>query len=82
MEYEALKKAIARVLQVYVGEIRVDSTFEGDLGADSIDMVQILQCVEEELKINLTIGENHNIVTVGDALAVIEGAVGAKADNE
>lgn len=74
MEYEALRKAIARVLQVYIKEIKADSTFAGDLGADSIDMVQIMQCVEEELNILIKVDDPQKIITVGDALAVIEKA--------
>lgn len=53
MELEVLKKAITKVLQVYISEIQEDSTFEGDLGADSIDMMQIQKCVEDELGITI-----------------------------
>jgi len=72
MELEALKNAITKVLQVYVTEIKEDSTFEGDLGADSIDMMQIQKCVEEELGIKIKGASMENIKTVADALEWIK----------
>lgn len=78
MELDILKKAITKVLQVYITEIHEDSTFEGDLGADSIDMVQIQKCVEDELGIRIKDANLDNIKTVKDALACIEKAVAEK----
>ena len=72
MELEALKNAITKVLQVYVTEIKEDSTFEGDLGADSIDMMQIQKCEEEELGIKIKGASMENIKTVADALEWIK----------
>lgn len=72
MELEALKNAITKVLQVYVTEIKEESTFEGDLGADSIDMMQIQKCVEEELGIKIKGASMENIKTVADALEWIK----------
>ena len=48
MELEKLKKIIAEVLHVDVNEIRPDTTFVEDLGADSLDLFQILMGIEEE----------------------------------
>lgn len=72
MELDALKRAITKVLQVYISEITEESTFEGDLGADSIDMMQIQKCVEEELGISITGASMENIKTVADAVAYIK----------
>lgn len=74
MEYEALKSAILKVLQVYIKEITLESRFYEDLGADSIDLVQILRLVEEELDIQLDPAELETVVTVEDALALIKKA--------
>ncbi len=71
MEYEILKKAIEKILQVYNGEILPEATFETELGADSIDMAQIMKLVEEELGIKLPAEEWGRSVTVGDALELI-----------
>ena len=42
MEFEKLKKVIAEVLNVDEAEITMDTTFEDDLGADSLDIFQII----------------------------------------
>ena len=71
MEYEVLKKAIEKILQVYNGEILPEATFETELGADSIDMAQILRLVEEELGISIPTAGWAEVKTVGDALELI-----------
>ena len=71
MEYEILKKAIEKILQVYNGEILSEATFETELGADSIDMAQIMKLVEDELGIKLPADEWGRSATVGDALELI-----------
>ena len=48
MEFEKLKKVIAEVLNVDPDEITLDSTFIDDLGADSLDVFQIIMGIEEE----------------------------------
>lgn len=72
MEYEALKAAIERVLQVYIKEIQMDSRLSSDLGADSIDLTQIFKCVEETLNIKIKDVDLDGIITVEDALKVIQ----------
>ncbi len=72
MELDVLKNAIKLVLQVYEKEINLESTFELDLGADSIDMMQIIKCASDELDIELEPTDFINVKTVGDALDVIK----------
>lgn len=72
MEFEVLKEAIAKILQVYETEIEEDSTFSGDLCADSIDMVQILKYVEEKLDIRIDDADLEQVVTVKDAAELIK----------
>lgn len=48
MEFEKLKKIIAEVLNVDEEEITMDTTFVDDLGADSLDIFQIIMGIEEE----------------------------------
>ena len=71
MELDILKEAIEEVLQVYIKEISLESTFETDLGADSIDMVQILNLVEEKMGIEIPNIELEKMITVKDALDVL-----------
>ena len=66
------KEAIAKILQVYETEIEEDSTFSGDLCADSIDMVQILKYVEEKLDIRIDDADLEQVVTVKDAAELIK----------
>ena len=75
MEYEILKKSIEKVLQIYSKEISISSTFESELGADSIDMAQIFCCVEKDLGIKLPKCDYSTIETVGDALRFIRSAM-------
>lgn len=70
-QYGVLKKAIERVLQVYIKEIMLKSTFESDLGADSIDLAQIFQIVERETGNRIEVGKASKIRTVEDALRLV-----------
>lgn len=72
MEYKILKEAISRVLQVYETEISMESTFDLDLGADSIDMMQIMQYIEQETKKKFRAVDLDKIVTVADAVRVMQ----------
>ena len=53
MEFEKLKKVIADVLNVDPDEITMDTTFVDDLGADSLDVFQIILGIEEEFDIEI-----------------------------
>ncbi len=72
MELDLLKKVIAEVLNVDPEEITPDTTFIDDLGADSLDLFQIIMGVEEELGIEVDTNEAENIKTVGDAAELIK----------
>lgn len=75
MEFEKLKKIIAEVLNVDVDEITMDTTFVDDLGADSLDIFQIIMGLEEEFDIEIANEEAEKIVTVGDAVEQIKNAL-------
>ena len=72
MEFEKLKKVIAEVLNVDEAEITMDTTFEDDLGADSLDIFQIIMGMEEELDIEIASEAAADIVTVGNAVEAIK----------
>ena len=76
MEFEKLKKIIAEVLNVDEEEITLSTTFMDDLGADSLDVFQIIMGIEEELDIEVNVEEAEKIVTVGDAVELIKKTVG------
>ena len=75
MEFEKLKEIIVEVLNVDESEISMDTTFIDDLGADSLDVFQIIMGLEEEFDIEIPNEEAEKIVTVGDAVEQIKAAV-------
>ncbi len=74
MELELLKEAIVSVLKVYPGEINDDTTFIGDLGADSLDVYQIVMYLEDALHISFETEDIKQISTVKEAVDLIKKA--------
>ena len=75
MEFEKLKKIIAEVLNVDEEEITMETSIVDDLGADSLDVFQIIMGLEEEFDIEIPNEEAEKIVTVGDAVEQIKNAL-------
>ena len=75
MQFEKLKKIISEVLNVEEEEITMETTFVDDLGADSLDIFQIIMGIEEEFDIEIANEEAEKIVTVGDAVEQIKNAL-------
>ena len=75
MEFEKLAKIIAEVLNVDANEITLDTTFVDELGADSLDVFQIIMGIEEEFDIEIPNEEAEKIVSVGDAVEAIKRAL-------
>lgn len=75
MEFEKLRDIIVEVLNVDETEVTMESTFIDDLGADSLDVFQIIMGIEEEFDIEIPNEEAEKIVTVGDAVEQIIKAV-------
>jgi acyl carrier protein len=75
MEFEKLQKIISEVLNVEADEITMETTFVDDLGADSLDLFQIIMGIEEEFDIEIANEDAENIVTVADAVEQIKNAL-------
>ena len=75
MEFEKLKKVIAEVLNVDPDEITMDTTFTDDLGADSLDLFQIIMGLEEEFDIEIPAESAEDITTVEEAVEMIKNAI-------
>ena len=75
MEFEKLKKIIAEVLNVDPDEITMETTFQYDLGADSLDVYQIIMGIEEEFDIEIPAETAEQVTTVEDAVEMIKNAV-------
>ena len=71
MELEKIKATIAEVLNIDADSITADTTFVDDLGADSLDIFQIIMGIEEEYDIELENEAVEQIQTVGDAIEAL-----------
>ena len=75
MEFEKIQQIIAEVLNIDPQEITMDTTFVDDLGADSLDVFQIIMGIEEEFDIEIRNEAAESIVTVADAVEQIKNAL-------
>ena len=75
MEFEKIQKIIAEVLNVDIDEVQPDTRFVDDLGADSLDIFQIIMGIEEAFDIEISTDDAEKIVTVGDAVEQIKNAI-------
>ena len=75
MEFEKIQEIIAEVLNVDADEITMETTFVDDLGADSLDVFQIIMGIEEEFDIEIANEDAEKIVSVGDAVEKIKNAI-------
>ncbi len=71
MELEKLQEVIASVLSVDPKEITLETTFLEDLGADSLDVFQIIMGIEEVFHIEIPADKVEHITTVGEAVELI-----------
>ncbi len=71
MNFENIKKIIADTLQLSPDEVTPEKSFTDDLGADSLDKVEIIMQIEDILGIQVSDEDAESIVTVGDAIEKI-----------
>ena len=72
MEFEKIQGIIADVLNVDAGTITMDTRFIDDLGADSLDLFQVVMQIEEAFHITIDDSAAEKISTVGDAVEEIK----------
>jgi len=75
MEFEKLQSIISEVLGIDADSITLETTFVDDLGADSLDIFQIIMAIEEEFEIEINNEDAESIVTVADAVEQIKNAI-------
>ena len=73
MEFEKLKKVIAEVLNVDPEEITMETTFMDDLGADSLDLFELVMALEDEYSVEIPSEDLQNLLTVGDVMNYLKG---------
>ena len=79
-EIEArVKKIVTEQLGVKEEEITADASFVDDLGADSLDTVELVMALEEEFETEIPDGDAEKILTVKDAVAYIADRLGKEA---
>lgn len=72
MVFEKVKKIIVEQLGVEEDEITMESSFIDDLGADSLDIVELIMALEEEFDLEIPDSEAEKIASVGDAVDYIK----------
>ncbi|MFZ5986908.1 MAG: acyl carrier protein [Bacillota bacterium] len=72
MVFEKVKKIIVEQLGVEEEEITMESSFIDDLGADSLDIVELIMALEEEFDLEIPDSEAEKISTVGDIVEYIK----------
>lgn len=70
--FNKVKKIVADQLSVNEADVQIDSTFIDDLGADSLDIVELIMAFEEEFAIEIPDDAAEKIKTVKDAVDYIE----------
>ena len=69
---EKVRSIVSEQLSVDAGEVKADSNFQNDLGADSLDTVELVMALEEAFDIEIPDEAAEGITTVGDAVKYIE----------
>ena len=72
MVFEKVQEKVAEQLGIETDEITLESSFIDDLGADSLDIVELLMALEEEFDIEIPDEEAEKLTTVGDVVDYIK----------
>jgi len=71
-EIERIKEIIVEQLGVDAAEVKVEASFTEDLGADSLDIVELVMALEEEFELQIPDEDAEKIRTVGEAVQYIK----------
>lgn len=70
--FDRVKKVVVEELSVKDEEVKMESSFQEDLGADSLDVVELVMAFEEEFGVDIPDDDVTNLKTVGDAVTYID----------
>jgi acyl carrier protein len=70
--FDKIKKIIVEQLGVEEDDVTMESSFIDDLGADSLDIVELIMALEEEFDLEIPDSEAEKISTVGDVVDYIK----------
>ena len=65
---DKIKEIVAEKLEINLDQVTVEAKFIDDLGADSLDVVELIMTLEDEFDVEITDEQAEKIVTVGDAI--------------
>lgn len=82
MTIDRVKELLANQLNVEVNKINENSRIVEDLGADSLDMIEMLMALEEEFNISVPDDQAENLKTVGNVATFIDNALKSNADKK
>lgn len=72
MEFEKIRDIIVEQLGVDPEEVTMESSFIDDLGADSLDIVELIMALEEEFDVEISDEDAEKIKTVGDVVEYLK----------
>lgn len=72
MELEQIKSILAEQFSIEEDDINMDTSFTEDIGADSLDLVELVMALEQEFDVEIDDEEVEKIKTVGDAVRYIK----------
>lgn len=70
--FEKMKEIVAEQLNVEAGEITETSSFKDDLGADSLDLFQLVMALEEEYNVEIPSEDLESLTTVGEVMEYLK----------
>lgn len=70
--FEKMKDLIAEQLGAAPEDIMMDSSFKDDLGADSLDLFELVMALEEEYNVEIPSEDLENLTTVGDVVSYLK----------
>lgn len=70
--FEKVKAIIAKELNIDEAKITMESSLSEDLGADSLDAVELIMALEDEFGLSVSDEDAQNIHTVGDIVKIVE----------
>lgn len=74
MTFDKIKELIVEQLDVEEDKVAMDTNIQDDLGADSLDIVDLIMAVEDEFEVKIEDDEVENLKTVGDIVNYIDNA--------
>ena len=78
--FDRIKNLVAEHLDIEESKVKPDSSFDDDLGADSLDSVEIIMALEEDFEIEITDEEAQALITIQNAVDFVDEKIELKED--